>query len=384
DLMDKAAPSSKAPNITREEIEYAIKSLQNNKAAGIDNIPAELIKHGGEDVTTALLDICNKILTTGEWPQEWTKSILILIPKKVSNKCSEYRTVSLISHASKVMLKFLQRRIEKAIESTLDDAQAGFRANRSTAEQVCNLRVIGEKYIEHQMAVHCNFIDYKKAFDRHRSGYFKCGVGVRQGCILSPMLFNAFLEEIISRSLLDFEGGVLIHGREINNLRFADDIALITSKEQELEELTRKLDETSRKFGMEISAEKSKLMFIDGDKHTRISTDIEANGGKLEQVSQFKYLGCTIAENGKSTKELKIRITVAQSALKKLGTIWKSNNISVAVKQRLLRAIVCSVLLYGCEEWTFTEEMEKRLRAFEFRCYRRLLRVTFRDRKTNV
>ena len=115
---------------------------------------------------TALLSTCNKILITGEWPEEWTSSILRAIPKKASQKCADCRTVSPISHVSKVMLKILQMRIERAIEIALDDVQAGFRANRSTAEQVCNLGVIGEKYIEHQMAVYFNFIGYKKAFDR--------------------------------------------------------------------------------------------------------------------------------------------------------------------------------------------------------------------------
>ena len=74
--------------------------------------------------------------------------------------------MSLISHASKVMPKIIQRRIEKVIENGLDDTQDGFRANRSTAEQICNLKVIGEKYTEHQMAVYCNFIDYKNAWVR--------------------------------------------------------------------------------------------------------------------------------------------------------------------------------------------------------------------------
>ena len=134
----------------------------------------------------------------------------------------------------------------------------------------------------------------------HRSDYFTCGVGVRQGCMLSPMLFNAFLEEIMSRALADIEGGVNIHGRAFINLRFADVIALITAKQQELKELTRKLAETSWKLGMEISAEKSQLMVISKN-HTTIGTYIMVDGKKLEQVRQFKYLGCTISKNRKST-----------------------------------------------------------------------------------
>ena len=88
------------------------------------------------------------------------------------------------------------------------------------------------------------------------SQQFQSTVGVRQGCLLSPILFNAFLEEIVARATDGFEGGVTIHGERINNLKFADDIALLANDEQELHELTRRLSESSAKLGMEISAEK--------------------------------------------------------------------------------------------------------------------------------
>ena len=115
-----------------------------------------------------LQDICYKILKTGIWPADWTTSILIPIPKKASFKCADYRTIAiaLISHASKVMLKILQKRIAPTVESLLDDFQAGFRAGRSTAEQVASLRIFCEKYIEHDSKVFLSFVDYRKAFDR--------------------------------------------------------------------------------------------------------------------------------------------------------------------------------------------------------------------------
>ena len=86
------------------EVESAMKPLTTNKSAGIDNIPAELIKNGGEVVTTALLDICNKILIKGEWPKEWTKSILIPIPKKSSQKCEDYRLTIVDYRLSKTIV----------------------------------------------------------------------------------------------------------------------------------------------------------------------------------------------------------------------------------------------------------------------------------------
>ena len=153
--------------ILREEVEAAISSLKSGKAAGVDNIPAELIKHGGESVVAMLLRICNKIWQTGEWPTPWTQSLIITLPKKGNlQQCQNYRTISLISHASKVMLKVILKRLSPQAEEIIAEEQAGFRSGRSTSEQIFNLRVLCEKYSQHQQDIFHVFIDYKKAFDR--------------------------------------------------------------------------------------------------------------------------------------------------------------------------------------------------------------------------
>ena len=101
----------------------------------MDNIQGELLKYGGEEVINILNNICNKILKTLIWPEDWSP-----IPKKASYKCADHKKIALISHASKVMLKILQKRIVPTVESMLDDCQAGFRAGRSTVGQVTNLK----------------------------------------------------------------------------------------------------------------------------------------------------------------------------------------------------------------------------------------------------
>ena len=95
--------------ILESEVEAAIQALKMGKSAGIDNIPAEVIKAGGHIVIQIMLDICNKIWETGIWPSDWTKSMIISLHKKGSKqKCENYRTISLISHSSKIMLKIIQ------------------------------------------------------------------------------------------------------------------------------------------------------------------------------------------------------------------------------------------------------------------------------------
>ena len=153
--------------ILRKEVEAALQSLKNGKLARVDNISAELVRAGGEDVITDLTTICNKIWQTGEWPTPWTQSLVITLPKKGNlQQYQNYRTISLISHPSKVMLKIILNRLKPQAEKIIVEEQAGFRAGRSTTEQFFNHRIICEQHIQHQQDLYHVFIDFKKAFNR--------------------------------------------------------------------------------------------------------------------------------------------------------------------------------------------------------------------------
>ena len=116
---------------------------------------------------TALTTICNRIWQTGEWPTPWTKSLVITLPKKGNlQQCQNYRTISLISHPSKVMLKTILNRSKPQAEKIITEEQAGSWAGRSTTEQIFNLRILCEKYLQHQHDIYYVFIGFKKAFDR--------------------------------------------------------------------------------------------------------------------------------------------------------------------------------------------------------------------------
>ena len=117
--------------------------MKKGKSAGVDNILAELVQAGGEDVISALTTICNKIWQTGEWPSPWTQSLFITRPKKGNlQQCQNYRTISLIIHPSKVMLKIILNRLKPQADKIIAEEQAGFRAGRSTTEQSFNLRIL--------------------------------------------------------------------------------------------------------------------------------------------------------------------------------------------------------------------------------------------------
>ena len=138
-------PEEDLQPILHEEVEIAVASLKKGKSAGVDNIPVKLVQAGGETMIDVLTEICNRIWRTGEWPTPWTQSLIITLPKKGNLQlCQNYRTISLISHSSKVMLKVILNRLKPQAEEIIVEEQAGFRAGRSTTEQIFNLRILCE------------------------------------------------------------------------------------------------------------------------------------------------------------------------------------------------------------------------------------------------
>ena len=154
------------PDILECKVKWALGSITMNKARGSDGIPAELFQILKDDAVKVLHSICQQIWKTQQCPQDWKRSAFIPIPKKGNAKeCSNYCTIALISHTSKVMLKILQARLQQYVNRELADVQAGFRKGRGTRDQNANIRWIMEKAREFQKNIYFCFIDYAKAFD---------------------------------------------------------------------------------------------------------------------------------------------------------------------------------------------------------------------------
>ena len=137
-----------------------------NKASGGDGISVQLFQILKDDAVKVLHSICQRIWKTQQWPQDQKRSVFIPIPKKGSAKeCSNYYTIACISHASKVMLKILQARLQQYVNYELPDVQAGFRKGRRTRDQITNIHWIIEKAREFQKNIYLCFIDYAKDFD---------------------------------------------------------------------------------------------------------------------------------------------------------------------------------------------------------------------------
>ena len=139
------------PDTLECEVKWALGRITMNKGSGGDGIPVELFQILEDDAVKVLHSICQQMWETQQWPQDWKRSVFIPVPKKGNAKeCSNYHTIALISHASKVMLKVLQARLQQSVNCELTDVQAGFRRGRGIRDQITNIRQIIKKAREFQ------------------------------------------------------------------------------------------------------------------------------------------------------------------------------------------------------------------------------------------
>ena len=244
------------------------------------------------------------------------------------------------SHTNKVMLEILQARVQQYMSHELPDIQAGFRKGRGTRDQIANIRWSIEKAREFQKNIYFCFVDYAKAFDcvdhhklwkilqemgildhltcllrnlyagqeatvrtgRGTTDWFQIGKGVHQGCILSPYLFNLYVEYIMRNAGLDeTQAGIKIVGRNINNLRYANDTTLMAESEEELKSLLMKVKEESEKVDLTLNIQKTNIMA------SGPITSWQIDGETVETVTDFILGGSKITADGDCRHEIKRR-----------------------------------------------------------------------------
>ena len=207
--------------------------------------------------------------------------------------------------------------------------------------------------------------------------WFETTIGVRQGCLAD--LFNVFLENILAEAFeICKKLGMNVGGYKLKDLRFADDITLIADSENDLQTLIERVHDVSKKYRMEISIPKTKAMIFSHE--DQLQVNIKLDDTSLDQVNRFKYLGVVLTPSNDSTSEIKSRLLLASTALGKLQKVWSDKDIKLSTKLRHLNALVYPVLLYGSEIWTIKKNDLKKLVAFEMRCYRKVLNITWKDK----
>lgn len=420
DNLPSIIVAAEIPAITESEIEVAIKKMKRRKAPGVDDITVEELE--AATLGTGLQELHR--LFTAIWdqeeiPTEWKHSVIVPIYKKKDKlDCSNYRGISLLCHSSKIFFSIILQRIKGKTEEILTEAQCGFRANRSTIDQIFTLRQLAEKYEEFGKDMYICYIDFRKAFDSvwrkglwkvmryygypekiirilenayrdtfaavrvngDLSDWFQTIVGVLQGCVLSPLLFNIFLEIIITTSLEEEESGVQIGGVWINNLRFADDVSVLSETHEQLQVMVNRVVEESENFGMRVNIEKTEIQHM-GREHKQFT--IQVKNQSLKQTDSFVYLGGNFNTTEGIEADIKRRISIARNAFQSLGKIWMATDIKKTTKLQVYETLVLSCLLYNSETWTMKRTSEHRLKVFEMTCLRKIVGVTRRDMVRN-
>ena len=404
---------------TIQEIKLALREMKSGKAPGIDNITTEILKADIETTVREMHKLIGEIWVAEEIPQDWKRGVIIKLAKKGDlTNCGNWRGITLIVTTAKIMGKVIIRRIANEVDKNLRSEQAGFRAGRGTTEQIYILRNILEQAIEWKANLYVCFVDYEKAFDSvHRDTLWKimksygipqklismiramydnseCAVldengttewftvksGVKQGCNMSGFLFLLVIDWIMKATTNNSNTGIRWNlTTKLEDLDYADDIALLSSNREQIQQKTILLNNYSKTTGLNINSSKTKLMRLNAN-NTR---PVEINGKIIEDVNTFVYLGATINTSGGADEDIRRRLGLARLAFHTLTKIWTSNQINRKTKLKIYHSNVLSVLLYGAETWKMTKGDEKILDTFLHKCLRKILRIFWPEKVTN-
>lgn len=402
--------------ITKKELEEALRRTKNSKAPGEDEIPSELFKYASASFKERLLKFLNLIMRKEQIPEEFKNAVVIPIYKKGDmSKAENYRGISLLSTCYKILVKIWAKRIGEAIETKLLESQNGFRRGRSCTDACYTIKLLMEKRIEYNEEMHLCFIDLEKAYDnvnRHKlfkilpeynispkmiriiqkiyentkvsiklgdqkSEHIQINKGVRQGCPLSCVLFNIYVDAITREWIANNPRGVdLKNGKRLETVLFADDQVIVAENENDLQRSVYSLEKVMAKYDMTISSKKTKTIAFKGKDPIR--SKIVINGKIVEQVNTFRYLGMDISYKGEVDIENKLYKFIKLTGL--LNRTMPVNKVRKETRVKVYNTLAVPTLTYGCENWAMKKSDKRRITSAEMRFMRRTAGITLNDR----
>ena len=398
------------PPISYDEVNIAIMRLKNNKAVGVDGLPGELFKAGGQMLVRYMHQLLCKIWLTESMPDAWNQSVICPVLKKGDpTRCENYRGISLIAISYKVLSTILCERLKPFTNALIGPYQCGFRPGKSTNDQIFTLRQILEKTHEFQVDTHHLFVDYKAAFDSptreclprimsefgipakiirlcmmtlsnttssvkvgpETSAPFETVRGFRQGDPLSCDLFNLIMEAVIRRAGVETKGTIFY--KSVQLLAYADDIDIIGTSKRAVTAAFSAIERESAKVGLSVNEAKTKYMHSTRRNTTRENSQIAAGRYNFDAVKEFVYLGTAINQDNNISLEIKRRIALANRCYFGLSKQLRSKALSRKTKLTLYNTLILPVLTYGAESWTVSVADAAALGVFE----RKILRKIF-------
>ena len=414
--------------ITSDEVVRALNETKTGKASGMDGVKAEMLKKGGVTVLEWLVRLFNVCFVLSMVPADWVCACIVPLFKGKGDvyECGNFRGISLLSVVGKVYGRVLINRIKDKTEAAISEVQGGFRRGRGCVDQVFVVRQICEKYLGKGKDVYFAFMDLEKAYDRvdreamwdvlrlygvgakllkavksmyvgskacvrvgnEVSESFPVKVGLRQGCVMSPWLFNMYIDGVVREvnarvlgrglELRDENDGVW----EINQLLFADDTVLIANSEKELRQLVTEFGKVCERRKLRVNVNKSKVMRC--TRHEGgVRMNVTLNGEMLEEVDEFKYLGSVVAANGGVEADVRNRVNEGCKALGAMKGVMKCRGLGMNVKRVLYEKVIVPTVMYGSELWGMKVSERQRLNVFEMRCLRSMAGVSRMDRVRN-
>ena len=406
------------------EYKKVVDGLKYGKCAAEDILCAEILKNC--DFQEEMLFFCNEIHLNGRKPDQLSTLNLIPIPKKgnLTMECN-YRGIAISSVVSKVYNKMLYNRIKPHIDKILRTNQNGARPKRSTAGLILAIRKLLEEINEKNLSAVLTFLDFSKAYDsicrktmflilktygipsklvksieimykntkakvvtdEGITDEFEIFSGILQGDTLAPLLFITCVDFCMRNALFGKESelGLTLERSKsrrypkevVTDLDFVDDITLLSDSLQAAQTLLHSVETWCGEVGLHVNDTKTEYMALNCDQGTIIST---LSGKHLNKTDDFKYLGSYI---NSSEKDVSTRIALAWAASRKLENLWISD---LAKEQKLKIFVACveSVLLYGCECWTLTRKIERKLDGTYTKLLRKTCNVSWYDKIKNV
>lgn len=400
------------------EVLQAVKILKRGKAAGPDGIRNEMLMEGGPSMVSALTRLFRLVWIAEKVPSDWqTGSVVPIFKDGQRDDPSNYRPITLTSCVAKVFESIIDKRLSRrdAKDKTISDLQGGFRKGKGTNEHLFLLSEIVEKAREKSKPLYVCMIDIKKAYDTvwregmllklwkngirgkmwkvidalHEdvkarvqvdsmlSRLFALQVGVRQGSVVSPALFNHFVNDLI-KELEALGIGVKIGDRTVPALFYADDICLLATSPADLQRLLDVVSEFARKWRLTYNLSKTKVIPFcvakkELDAMAKRKVEFKLSGGTVELVNDYKYLGVEFQKR-RGWKLVQNRL--CQSARSSISQVmWmarQSDGVRPETGRKLYEALVRPILEYGCEFWTTNKKEAESLEKVQRRALRRI------------
>ena len=416
--------------VSVEDVRKAVKKLKKGKAPGVDGITSEMLKCGGEAVLEWLTRVCRVCVSREKVPNDWVRAIIVPLYKGKGdrNECKNYRGISLLSIPGKVYGRILIERVRVLTEGMIGDEQCGFRSGRGCVDQVFVMKQMSEKFYGKNKSLYVAYMDLEKAYDRidrdamwrvlsmygingkllaavqslyerseacvrvcrEEGEWFRVRVGLRQGCVMSPWLFNVFMDGVMKevREQVGDVGATLWDERrncewKVEWLMFADDTVLVGDSEEKLERLVQEFGSVCQRWKLAVNEGKSKVMRI-GKSGEEDEMNVSVNGRRMEEVGTYRYLGVDVSNDSGMGEEVNHRIGEARRAWGALKDVWKKRHISREAKVGMYEGIIEPSLLYGCETWVLNVHDRRRMEAVEMNCMRNICGLRRIDRVSNV